>query len=313
MPNYDLTTVASLGTFLNISTSSYSAQLSQIISGVSRRIQWDCQRTFGATNWIEYQNTGQGQGRAQVRNKPIITMSSVRWGYQTALQVQVATNTTDIWDAIQIVMDPFTSDKRCIVTQMSAAGVTSTTTFNLTTSQYQTCSQLVAGINGISGFSATLLGGIDVPSRWLYPWTTNLKSYNNSFVQALGFPYIDLFGYVIDSVYGTIGFQPLSSMDYYFGNSPTYFGGGSPVSFPGMYQGLCIDYRGGFETIPDDITLLANQVCQEVFYETQRNPALNSETLADYSYSAADPMIRRSYYADMLAPYKRIAIAGGLG
>ncbi len=301
----NLTTLDSLGTFLNVSTASFTAQLTQIISGVSRRIENDCQRIFGATNWIEYQNTGRGQMRAQIRNKPIISLTSVRWGYQTAIQVQVNSNNSAIWSAIQINQDRLTSDKNCIVTQMSAAGVTSTNTFNLTTSGYQTCSQLVAGINGIAGFTATLLGGIDVPTRWLYPWTTNLKSYNNYFVQALGFPYIDLFGYVEDITYGTVGFQPLSSMDYYFGP-------GFPISFPGMYQGLCLDYRGGYETIPDDITLLTNQVCQEVFYESQRNPALMSETLADYSYSAADGMLRRNIYADMLAPYRRIAISGGM-
>lgn len=310
----DLTSLTSLKTYLNVSGTSNDAQLIAIISGVSRRIETDCQRTFGATNWIEYQNTGQRQMRAQIRNKPVITLTSVRWGYQTAIQVQVNSNFTGIWSAIQITQNPRNSDKSCIVTSMSSTGGTYTSTFNLTTSAYQTCSQLVAGINTLPGFTATLLGGIDVPTRWLYPWTTNLKSYNNFFVQALGFPYIDLFGYVIDVEYGTIGFQPLSSIDYYFGGGPSVqYGGGFPVSFPGMYQGLCLDYRGGYETIPDDITLLANQVCQEVFYESQRNPALTSESLADYSYTAADPLLRRNYYADQLAAYRRVAIAGGMG
>ncbi len=80
-----------------------------------------------------------------------------------------------------------------------------------------------------------------------------------------------------------------------------------------MYQGLCIDYRGGFETIPDDLTLTANQVCQEIFYDSTRNPALTSESLADYSYTAADRMANRELYADLIVGYKRIAVAGGRG
>ncbi len=304
----NLTDTSSLKTYLNIinTGTTYDSQLTAIINGVSRRIETDCQRTFGATNWIEYQNTGAGQMRAQVRNKPVITLTSARWGYQTAIQVVINSANSAVWSAIQVMQSPTNSDKKCILTTMDNAGVTTASTFNLTTSQYQLCSQLVAGINGIGGFNATLLGGIDVPTRWLYPWTTNLKSYNNYFVQALGYPYIDLFGYVVDPIYGTVGFQPLSSIDY-------YFGAGSPVSFPSMYQGLCLDYRGGYETIPDDITMLANQVCGEVWYESRRNPALQAESLADYSYTAADPLMRRNYYADQLAAYRRIAIGGGMG
>ncbi len=313
MATGDLTTLESLKLYLGINGTSSDSQLSSIITGVSKRIENDCGRTFLATNWIEYQNTGQGQKRAQVRNKPVITMSSVRWGYQTAIQVVVNNPSNQVWAAIQVMQDPKTSAKKCILTNMDNAGVTTTTVFSFTSSSYQLCSQLCTGINAVTGFSATLLGGIDVPTRWLYPWTTNLKSYNNYFVQALGYPYIDLFGYVVDPIYGTIGFQPLSSMDYFFGDPGGYYGGGSPIGFPSMYQGLCIDYRGGFEAIPEDITLTANQVCQEIFYDSTRNPALLSESLADYSYTAADSLMRRQLYADLLVGYKRIAIAGGMG
>lgn len=309
----DLTSTTSVKLFMGINNTTSDAQLGAMITQVSRQIETDCARTFGATNWIEYQNSGQGQMRAQVRNKPIITLQSVRWGYQTALQVQVTSANTDVWDGIQIMQDPKTSDKKCIVTQQTATGGTYTTTFNLTTSAYTLCSQLVAGLNGLSGFSATLLGNVDVPTRWLYPWTTNLKSYNNQFVQALGYPFIDLFGYVVDPIYGTIGFQPLSSMDYFFGaGNPSHYGGGSPVSFPSMYQGLCLDYRGGFETIPDDITLLANRVVKDLFYAAKRDSNLASESLADYSMSQLDPIVQRQWYQDLIAPYKRIAIAGGM-
>lgn len=305
----DLTTLAAVKSFMNITSTSSDSALSSLITQVSRQIENDCARTFSATNWIEYQNTGTGQMRAQVRNKPIISLSSVRWGYQTAIQVQVASGNTDVWGAFQIIQDPRTSAKTVTLTQMTSTGGTMTTTFNLTTSSYQLCSQLVAGINGVSGFSATLLGNVDVPTRWLYPWTTSIKSAGNQFVQAMGYPYIDLFGYVIDPIACTIGFQPLSSMDYFFGaGGQSTYGGGSPVSFPSMYQGLCLDYRGGFETIPDDIVLLANKVVAVTYYQGRRDMTLQSESLADYSYSQIDTVLRRQEYQDLLGPYKRVAI-----
>ncbi len=304
----DLTTTTSLKLFMGINNTSNDTALAQIISGVSRRMEVDCARTFGATNWIEYQTTGRGQSRAQVRNKPILSMSSVRWGYQTAIQVQVTSNNNSPWAAIQVMQNPLTSAKTCTLTSMSTGGSVTTTSFNLsdTSGSYNLCSQLVTGINAVSGFQATLLGGIDVPTRWLYPWTTTLRSYNTYWVQALGYPFIDLFGYVVDPIYGTFGFQPLSSMDYFFGP-------GSEVAFPTMYQGLCVEYRGGFETIPDDLILLANELCKDAYLSAKRDSTLLSESLADYSYSAVAPLLRREYYADMLASYRRISLAGGLG
>ncbi len=80
-----------------------------------------------------------------------------------------------------------------------------------------------------------------------------------------------------------------------------------------MYQGLCLDYRGGFENIPDDIRLLANELCKDTFHSAKRDSTLLSESLADYSYSAVAPMLRREFYMDLISPYKKISIGGGMG
>ncbi len=307
----NLTQLTDLKLYMGISNTSSDDALLSIISGVSRRVEVDCARTFGATNWIEYQTTFRGQSRTQVRNKPILTMSSVRWGYQTAIQVQVTSNNNSPWAAIQVMQNPLTSAKTCTLTSMSTGGSVTTTSFNLsdTAGTYNLCSQLVTAINLVSGFQATLLGGIDVPTRWLYPWTTTLRSYNTYWVQALGYPFIDLFGYVVDPIYGTLGFSQISSMDYAF---PTDGSLGS-LAFPSMYQGLCLDYRGGFENIPDDIRLLTNELCKDVYHQAKRDSSLVSESLADYSYSALSPLLRREYYADQIAPYRRPVIGGGIG
>jgi hypothetical protein len=130
----DLTTLSSVKSFMNINATTSDSALSSLITQVSRQIETDCSRTFGATNWIEYQNTGTGQMRAQIRNKPLISLTSVRWGYQTAIQVQVSNTNTDVWDAIQVSQDPKTSAKTMTLTRMTSTGGTMTTALNLTTS-----------------------------------------------------------------------------------------------------------------------------------------------------------------------------------
>lgn len=291
---------------LNGTASQYDAVLSTMITQVSRRIEWDCQRTFGATDWVEFQNTGTRQQRAQVRNKPVIQINSVRWGYASAIQLTYSGSA--IFAAVQV-----TPGRKVILQQNNSNGTTTNNSFDLldTTNAYQTCSQLVTGINAVTGFSSQLYGQIDVPTKWLFAQTgLTVKGANSNFTQSLGWPCVDIFGYIIDPLYGTVGFQPLTSMEYFFQPDAQNI---TPVSFPGMYQGLCIDYRGGFETIPPDITLLANQVVADIYYARTRDPNVTSESLGDYSYAMADRMLMRRYYADLLAPYKRIPIAGGMG
>lgn len=286
---------------------SFDVLLSNLITMASRRIETDCSRVFTAANYVEFQNCGRGQQRAQVRNKPLIKLNSVRWGYQTA--VQVSYSGTDISATMTVAGTPSGPD-RVVLNNMNTSGVSSVNTFNLTTSSYQTASQVAAGIGAVSGYAATLLGGINVPAKWFIPQTWTIKTGNANYTQGIGYPWIDGFGYVIDETYGTFGFAPFSSMDYFFPQDGRTY---APYGFPGMFQGLCIDYRGGYETIPSDINLVTMQVVKNVYDETAHDGSVNSESLGDYAYTMIDPMLRRQVYADMLAPYKRIPIAGGMG
>lgn len=286
---------------MGITDATYDPVLTALVTQVSRRIEQDCQRVFSATDYVEFQNTGRGQKRVQVRNKPIIRVNSVRWGVGTAVFINYSG--AAVYAGAQI-----TPARTCVLTTIDTTG-THNTTINLadTTGAYTVCSQLVSGINAVSGFSATLNGNVNVPTKWLFDTVgVSLKSANATYTQGFSWPNIDMFTYFADPIYGVISFAPLTVMDY-------FFEGGPPLGFPQMDQGLCIDYRGGYETIPGDITLLATMVVADVFNSSFRDQGLQSEQLGDYNYQLIDPMLKRQVYADMLAPYRRIAIGGGIG
>jgi len=300
----DLTTLASVKSYMHITGTSSDTLLTSLISQVSRRIETDCGRTFGAANYVEFHNTGTRQQRIQIRNKPVIQVNRVGWGYATALQVSYTGS--NVFSSVQV-----TPDRRCVVTEITNSGTTNTTTFNLTTSSMTLASQLVTGIAAISGFSANLMGNVDVPTKWLFDTAgVPLKSANASYTQSIGWPNVDVMTYIVDPTFSTIAFTPMSSMDYMFRPDG---GQATPLSFPGTYQGVCIDYRGGYETIPDDIALLSNQVIADTYNLSLKDNNLTSEALGDYTYTLADQTLRRLNYVDRLAPYKKITIAGGMG
>ena len=296
----DLTTLASVKAYLHISGTDSDSFLSSLITLVTARIQKDCGRIFAAGNYLEFHNVGRGQTRVVPYNKPIIQLNRVAWGNSQAFQI-VYTGSAVAANA------QITPGRQLILTTLDSGG-SHTNTIDLTNASYSVCSQVIAQINTISGFSATLYANVDVPTRWLFPSANlTLKSYNSNFTQGFGFASVDIFTYTVDPVYNTIGFQPFTLADFIFDR---YESGG--FAWPNMYLGLMLDYQGGYTTIPGDIDLLAQQVVADIYNQSLRDNNVSQETLGDYSVSLADLMLRRQYYADILAPYRRPAMAGAM-
>jgi hypothetical protein len=296
----DLTTLASVKAYLHISGTAQDTFLTSLITLVTARIQKDCGRIFLAGNYIETHNIARGQTRVIPFNKPIIQMNRVAWGNSSAFQITYS-------GAAVAANAQVTPARQLILTTYDSSGA-NTTTIDLTNVAYSVCSQVVAQINTVSGFNATLYANIDAPTRWLFPSVNlTLKSYNSLFTQGFGFASVDIFTYTIDPTYNTIGFQPFTLADFIFDR---YESGG--FAWPGMYQGLMLDYRGGYETIPPDVDLLCQQVVADIYNQSLHDNNLTTETLGDYTYALADMMLRRQYYADILAPYRRPQMAGGM-
>lgn len=299
----DLCTLAALKAYLHIpdATTTSDTFLQTILTGVSLQVQNDCGRMFNAGDYLEFHNIARGQTRVVPFNKPIIQVNRVAWGNSSAFQI--------VYTGAAVAANAqITPARQLILTTIDSSG-SHATTIDLTNVSYSVCSQVVTQINTVSGFTATLYANIDVPTRWLFPNVNlTLKSYNATFTQGFGFASVDLFTYTVDPTYNTIGFQPFTLADFVFSER----GEAGGFAFPGMHQGLMIDYRGGYETLPGDVTLLATQLSADVYNSSLKDGTLTSESLGDYSVTHADLMLRRAYYADRLAPYRRVQLAGGM-
>jgi len=303
MATGDLTTLAEVKAYLHIPTGNTANDtlLTALITQVTTRIQNDCGRNFLAADYIEFHNIQRGQTRVVPFNKPINQVYRIAWGSSPAFQVVY--NGSAI--AAGMTLRP---DRKFVLNTLDTSGKHETT-FDLATTPYSACSQVVTAINAVSGFVATLYSSIDVPTPWLFPLANmTLKSYNSFFTQSMGFASVDVFTYEVDPVYGTIGFQPFTLADFVFtGRNPA-----GNFGWPTMYNGLCVQYNGGFATIPQDINLLCQQVVADIYNQSLRDNNLTAENLGDAGYTMADMMLRRTYYADMLAPYRRVGMMGGM-
>ena len=299
----DLTTLANVKAYLRIpsGTTTNDGLLQTLITGVSKRIHTICGRYFPAANYIERINTFTKQTRTQVKNKPIIAVNNVRWGYANCMYFNF------VWPGALVFASFQTTPTSLIFTIQQSGQAATSTTFLYT--NYQTTAALGTALNSAyAGLSVTVQN--DVPTQYLYPTSgLNLLSGGNKYSQALAYPNVDNFTYTVDYDQGTLAFQPLSSMDYFFtpdGRSAT------TISFPQGYQSLVIDYRGGYETIPEDIDLLAQELVAAAYQMGIRDPNLVSETLGDYTYTLVDPVVRAQYVQSRLQHYMRIGIAGGM-
>lgn len=73
---------------------------------------------------------------------------------------------------------------------------------------------------------------------------------------------------------------------------------------------MVIDYRGGYETIPDDITGVVNEMVSEAFGKRNTNTALASESIGGYSYSLLGPDAANMNIINRLISYRSVQVGG---
>lgn len=304
----DLTTLAEANSYLHIPTSDTSSDtfISSAITNLTAAIQRECGRTFIATDYLEVHNTSVAQARIIPINPPIIKVNSLRWGYATAIQLGYSGPAVNATAYV-------TAARTLVLRTIDSTGVTDST-IDLTATNKTLWSQVVTAINLVSGWTAALQGGIDGPSRWLTLGCNFVcKTTNATYLQYLTWYPIDVFNYTIDTVNNVIGFSPLSYVGWLFdgGQQGGQFGA-SRGAWPAQFQGVMLDYRGGYEVIPLDLNLLCQQMVADLYNQSNLDMNLQSDKLGDAQVTLIDPMLRRAVYNDVLAPYKTVPIAGGL-
>jgi len=294
-----LSTLASVKTYLNISGTSDDGRLTAILNGVSARIERITQRTYAATDYVERANIFRTESRYQLRQTPVIQVRGLHWGKANAIQLS--------YSGAAVTASVQTTPTACICRTVSVAGVVTTST--LAFADYPTGELLAAAINALGGFTAVVQAA-GVESKYIFPTAgLQLKIGNATATLALAWPNVNFFEYSVDYTFGTLAFSPWSSTNYFFASDRPP----EAIRFPEAYQMLTIDYRAGYETIPDDIDLLCQELTALQYSRSLHDPSLQSESLKDYSYSLIDGVKTDEIIRSRLAEYCRIPVAGGMG
>jgi hypothetical protein len=283
LSSYALTTLESAKRYLRITDTSDDTLLTELINQVSAEIERICGIQFKARDRRERLN-GTYQRCLVLKQSPVISINRLSWGYGPALTVGYSGSAISASVAV--------SDTALKIVSTASSGTVTTNTLLFT--DYPTASLLVAAINAVSGWAATLT--IDVPSADLNPLGgSDAKSRS----VILTYPDRADITYHVDYQAGLIelvGWQfpfPLT------GRTPSGYGG-VPV-FPGGHQYILVEYRAGYESIPDDVMRICNRMVQDAFYEGLTQRSIVAATLGPFSWKASE--VQASDIRDSLAYY----------
>jgi hypothetical protein len=233
--------------------------LDAVVESASAEIKRIAGRNFIAADYVE-RFYPQDQDGLLLREFPLVYIHGI---YESLSDGIKLTNTAANKISAQAWVRSNTLNLR--VVGGASAG---TNTFDLTNASYDTLSELITGINLISGWNATLASG-----RTGYEPSVNLVEYSPLAIGSSGAS-LRILGDLVDTEY---------DVDY---DSGIIRGKFPNVYFP--YQPiecLWVKYNAGFATIPDDLKLLAARYALYLYYTSAIDPTMTGERIGDYSYT----------------------------
>ena len=288
---YALTTLAGLKAHLGITVSTYDTILEQYIDHATAKIERWIGRQIKVRNYFEWYG-GNDVRSVRVKQYPINNVVGVYTGLAAALTI-ASTVSSDIRLTVSINTDPLgtvsngTLAPGVTLTRTTSAGTTSTNT--LTFATYPDTTSLVAAINAITGYSATVTtamrcaqlhprAGGDIKMATVMLTGVNVSS-----------------EFVYDSYLGIVTIrQDAFPMTHH------------NARYPSALQSTLIEYSAGYTTAPDDIHQACLVIAGTMYLSRKSDTSLQSESLGDYSYSMASADSSRAMMEDMLGSWKEI-------
>lgn len=262
---YALTSLANLKEYLGITSSSDDTILEKCIDRATARIETYCGRKIKARDHAEWRDGAPVQSM-RLYQWPVISVSNVWTGSCSALVVG-SSDATDTRASISVRQEGGTPS--VLLSRTTSAGITTASTLAFST--YPTTSDLATAIAATAGFTCTL--GKDMRSVQLRPRAGGDVVSNPQSVT--------LYAADIASEYTYDSDTSILSVD----RSGFEYWAPSAGHFPEGTKAILIEYRAGFETVPDDMEQCCLEVAAMIFRDRKRDKSLISERLGDYSYS----------------------------
>ena len=288
---YALTTLAGLKAHLGITVSTYDTILEQYIDHASAKIERWIGRQIKLRNYSEWYG-GNDVRSVRVKQYPINNVVGVYTGLAAGMTI-TSTVSSDVRLTVSINTDPLGTVANgvlapcAVLTRTTTAGTTTTDTLLFST--YPTTTSLVAAINAITGFSATVTTAMRCAQ--LHPRAGG--DVKQSAVVLTG---VDVSSeFVYDSYLGIVTIRqdafPMASHN---------------ARYPSALQSTLIEYSAGYTTVPDDIHQACLVIAGTMYLSRKSDTSLQSESLGDYSYSMASADSSRAMMEDMLGSWKEI-------
>ena len=289
---YALTTLAGLKAHLGITVSTYDTILEQYIDHASAKIERWIGRQIKLRNYSEWYG-GNDVRSVKVKQYPINNVVGVYTGLAAAITIS-STVSSDIRLTISINTDPLGTVANgvlapcAVLTRTTTAGTTTTSTLLFST--YPDTTSLVAAINAITGYSASVSTAMRCAQ--LHP-----RAGGDIKMATVMLTGVDVSSeFVYDSYLGivTIRQDAFPTMRSY------------SARYPSALQSTLIEYSAGYTTVPDDIHQACLVIAGTMYLSRKSDTSLQSESLGDYSYSMASADSSRAMMEDMLGSWKEI-------
>ena len=288
---YALTTLAGLKAHLGITVSTYDTILEQYIDHASAKIERWIGRQIKLRNYSEWYG-GNDVRSVRVKQYPINNVVGVYTGLAAGMTI-TSTVSSDVRLTVSINTDPLGTVANgvlapcAVLTRTTTAGTTTTDTLLFST--YPTTTSLVAAINAITGYSASVSTAMRCAQ--LHPRAGG--DVKQSAVVLTG---VDVSSeFVYDSYLGIVTIRqdafPMASHN---------------ARYPSALQSTLIEYSAGYTTVPDDIHQACLVIAGTMYLSRKSDTSLQSESLGDYSYSMASADSSRAMMEDMLGSWKEI-------
>lgn len=276
-----------------------TVRLEALIEAASARIERYIDRIVKSRalgEWYDYD----GSGRLALRQYPVNSVTRVSAGRDLALDVTFGGTCSAATVRV--------SDSACVLTSI-ASGTTTTTTLTLTNASYDTLDELVTGINATSGWTATLRhsDGTNLSADLLPLGAFNAKSPQQA---SLYLPAAHAAWFDWSAERGELSFE-FDSFAESLRDAGIYE---SPFLLRARaFRNLFVEYNAGWDTVPYDLQTTCAELCKRIYETARRDSSVSSETIGDYSYTAATNITAGGNLVDWmdarLVTYRRAPLA----
>jgi len=289
---YALTSLTSLKRHIRIDADDTSSDtlLAQIINQVSAYIEAVCGRKFLARDYRHWHN-GEIQRRLLLPQWPVEYVARIAYGSANAMTVH--------YSGSAIRANATVTETGILLVTVSTSGVT--TRNHLLFTDYPSLSLMETQIETINGWTATVHQ--NMPTADLHR-TGGENALNLDVV--FTYPDRDTSQYSVNYETGEVMFNRVGDLfiPVHDGFRQRPYGTGewaTPAYFPRQFQGIVIEYKAGYSSVPADVELVANELCNMKYFDGDTSPYLKSINLGSYSATFSD--IDEQYVRQRLALY----------